>query len=542
MLWTDKDNLALVKKFLPWFRKPYRELSSEIYRADAVRNAYMGVFGGVYADLDTECTRPYDTLFSTYNISTAPYLELNQTLSAPPSFPITSPDNDTDIDIANENSTSSTAHHTTPSPTPPPPQKRKAFLGRMGTDTDNIHSIPNAWMASTPGHPFWLLPLQHIAAKLSGNPNDSPEAITGPASLFETIGDYNDFFHNADFPTLDQHYAGSGWSALYPPPIPAEELVILPFWAIYPFSWQRDGDAYKAHCLVGQERFDAARCKEVIGVKAWGSWSVTYWSHSWNQNGQQEHMEELQDEGTIAQKQAEKEEKEEEDEKAREKQEEEEEREWEEEMGTYGDDPDDDDDDEHKHGDGDDGWKGEKDDDIEDETLLKQEMAQLLDEEDDDHDRTPALPLSDGNPNHSSSSSSSSSPPNQQQSPSNSSSTNLTSPTPPNFGTITESKSASAPQQDIPTNRVQQKAASAAAMAASAEQDQQRRLDKLRQQEDAEFQPAEAEEELEREEGFGLQQKDRGGMEELEEMEDPYLGGLLSRSVRRMMRRGLRRI
>ena len=35
-----------------------------------------------------------------------------------------------------------------------PHPERKAFLGRMGTDDAFIHSIPNAWMSSTPGHPF----------------------------------------------------------------------------------------------------------------------------------------------------------------------------------------------------------------------------------------------------------------------------------------------------------------------------------------------------------------------------------------------------
>ena len=538
VLWTDKDNLALVKRFLPWFKKPYRELTSEIYRADSVRNAYVGVFGGVYADLDTECTRPYDTLFSTYNISTAPYLELNETLPTPPSFPVSSSDtddtkNDTDTDIDNENENStSTAPPTTPSITPR--QTRKAFLGRMGTDPNSPHSIPNAWMASTPGHPFWLLPLQHIAAKLAANPFDAPEAITGPASLFETIAEYNDLFHNTDFPTLDAHYASSGWGSLYPPPIPAEELVILPFWAIYPFSWQRDGDAYKPHCLVGQESFDAARCKEVIGVEAWGSWSVTYWSHSWNQNGNQEHMEELQDKETIARKKAEKAEQEARLQEEIEEQEEREEKEWEQEMMGEFDDDDEPDEDEDN---GDDGWKGEEDDDIEDETFLQLETSQPLDGEEDDDDDLPI----DNNPNHI--------PSSKQQQKQSPPPTTLTAPIPPNFGTIAETT-----QDDIPTNRVQKAAQQAAAAAASvedeatiattalAEEEEQRRLDKAKQ---AKLQQAEDDARLiEEAEGGEFEEladdgvEDEGAnfgdgeLEELEEQDDnPYVG-LLSRTRR----------
>lgn len=46
VLWTDENNLALVETFAPWFLSTYKGLKSEIYRADAVRNVYMHVFGG----------------------------------------------------------------------------------------------------------------------------------------------------------------------------------------------------------------------------------------------------------------------------------------------------------------------------------------------------------------------------------------------------------------------------------------------------------------------------------------------------------------
>lgn len=46
VLWTDDDNRLLVEKFAPQFLAKYDGLKSEIYRADAVRNLYMFVFGG----------------------------------------------------------------------------------------------------------------------------------------------------------------------------------------------------------------------------------------------------------------------------------------------------------------------------------------------------------------------------------------------------------------------------------------------------------------------------------------------------------------
>lgn len=46
VLWTDEDNMNLVKKYAPWFASTYDALRSEIYRADTARNIYMHVFGG----------------------------------------------------------------------------------------------------------------------------------------------------------------------------------------------------------------------------------------------------------------------------------------------------------------------------------------------------------------------------------------------------------------------------------------------------------------------------------------------------------------
>ncbi|KAL9630835.1 MAG: hypothetical protein Q9164_006217 [Protoblastenia rupestris] len=266
VLWSDKDNLELITRFAPWFLKTYKDLKSEIYRADAIRNVYMHVFGGVYADLDTECIKSYDSLFAKYNISTAPYPKLNITL--PP------------VSLKND--------------TIPPPPTRKAFLGRMGTDDNSEHSIPNAWMASTPGHPFWLLPLEKIRDNI--NNGGFPEVLTGPISLRAQISDYQVRYHGQQTSShnLDEYYARGPWAALYPPR-DLEELEILPFWMIYPYSWQRDGDAYRAHCLVGQELFNSTRCKEVLSVRAWGSWSITYWSHSWDASGSQ-HLEGLKEE------------------------------------------------------------------------------------------------------------------------------------------------------------------------------------------------------------------------------------------------------
>jgi mannosyltransferase OCH1-like enzyme len=46
VLWTDEDNLNLIKMHLPWLVDTYENLKGPIYRADLIRNAYMFLFGG----------------------------------------------------------------------------------------------------------------------------------------------------------------------------------------------------------------------------------------------------------------------------------------------------------------------------------------------------------------------------------------------------------------------------------------------------------------------------------------------------------------
>lgn len=73
------------------------------------------ILPSVYVDLDTDCLRPTSTAFDAFSITTSE----NATASA-------------DAEQVNQ----------------------FAVFGRMGTDESFENSISNAWMASSPGHPF----------------------------------------------------------------------------------------------------------------------------------------------------------------------------------------------------------------------------------------------------------------------------------------------------------------------------------------------------------------------------------------------------
>jgi mannosyltransferase OCH1-like enzyme len=59
-LWTDEDNLTLVKEDFPHLLDIYRALEYNIMRADIIRYMYMTKFGGYYLDLDYELFVPFD--------------------------------------------------------------------------------------------------------------------------------------------------------------------------------------------------------------------------------------------------------------------------------------------------------------------------------------------------------------------------------------------------------------------------------------------------------------------------------------------------
>jgi len=59
-LWTDENNLNLVKERFPHLLNIYQALEYNIMRVDMIRYMYMLEFGGYYLDLDYELFIPFD--------------------------------------------------------------------------------------------------------------------------------------------------------------------------------------------------------------------------------------------------------------------------------------------------------------------------------------------------------------------------------------------------------------------------------------------------------------------------------------------------
>ncbi|KAH8887170.1 hypothetical protein GQ53DRAFT_693535 [Thozetella sp. PMI_491] len=244
VLWTNEDNLDLVRLYYPSLMKTYQALPAEIYRADLIRSLYMYTFGGVYLDLDTECLQPSEVLFDKYVV---PQKKSHQT----------------------------------------------ALIGRMGVNPEFQHSIPNAWMASPPAHPFHLVLPDTVHRRTKDNEIEGafPEALTGPIALRDSIVAYE------SQKVLHGGSLSEGVHKLKAKvPFPknqtfSHQVTLLPSEFIYPYSWGADGKPYQDLCWVLRDGYDAAKCKAALRVEKKGSVCITYWSHTHTPNG--EHAENI---------------------------------------------------------------------------------------------------------------------------------------------------------------------------------------------------------------------------------------------------------
>jgi hypothetical protein len=142
IIWDDDDNRRFVEENFKWFLPTYNAYDVEIKRADAIRYMFLYTYGGIYADLDFECLKPFDTLLKKYQ--------------------------NYDI-ILGEMQTDS-------------------LLGKSKSESEwhLSNNIPNAIMISKPGCSFWIKVLERMIVKASASGEKGrPENQTGPVVLKE---------------------------------------------------------------------------------------------------------------------------------------------------------------------------------------------------------------------------------------------------------------------------------------------------------------------------------------------------------------------
>jgi hypothetical protein len=198
-------------------------------------------FGSIYADLDVECLRSHEILFEQYNIS--------------------------------KNGDKSSTK-----------PKATALFGRMGSDTEFGDSIPNAWMASSKGHPFFWLPISYVLDHHRLY-KGAVEALTGPIALHKQVNVYQhttpaELSRQVKQSPLRFNDNLDSW------PVPlGHQVIVLNETLIYPYSWSKDGRPFKHVCEFNEFDFDPRRCQKLLRTVEHESFAITYWSHSWTSTG-----------------------------------------------------------------------------------------------------------------------------------------------------------------------------------------------------------------------------------------------------------------
>ncbi len=67
----------------------------------------------------------------------------------------------------------------------------QVLLGTLGRNSPPEHSIPNSFMASAPGHPFWMFCFaKMLSANLANRVGSFVETVTGPIMLKQALDEY----------------------------------------------------------------------------------------------------------------------------------------------------------------------------------------------------------------------------------------------------------------------------------------------------------------------------------------------------------------
>ena len=216
-LWTDEENRQFIEKEFPQFLTVYDNYDVNIKRVDAIRYFYLLKHGGIYADLDFICLKPFDQILKV----------------------------DADVIFG--------------------------FLGKMDNSINIYHKIPNALMIAKPNTDFFYfltLVLENVA-KLKGT--ISPELQTGPIFLSICVQYYTSKTINKSvYDILDGNDIFSfkeNVNIKYDSKILIAEPEIF-----YPINWDnKEHDKYRAKFYPVEE------LKEFFPQ----AFATTIWMHSW---------------------------------------------------------------------------------------------------------------------------------------------------------------------------------------------------------------------------------------------------------------------
>jgi mannosyltransferase OCH1-like enzyme len=227
-IYDDQDNHNLVATFFKGLLPLYESFPKEIFRVDMIRPIYLYLWGGIYADLDFQCLKKLDILFEQSN-------------------------------------------------------QGRPIVGSMGTDFAFEHSIPNAFLMSEAGDPFWLFYLAEIEEawnRLKNTPNihKRPEYVTGPVVLKNSIYRMRKNINAAKQSILRfveskkiECFNETNLNSL-------GEVDIKSGHVLYPVDWSDSiHQNFRTDFLKKQRLLSVEEARHLFPKSV----AVTYWTHSW---------------------------------------------------------------------------------------------------------------------------------------------------------------------------------------------------------------------------------------------------------------------
>ena len=135
-------------------------------------------------------------------------------------------------------------------------QRGKVLLGSLGSNSPPEHSVPNSFMASVPGHPFWMFCLARmLSADLNRRVGSYVETMTGPIMLKQALDEYN---------AQQQDKEADA------------DVVVVSQPLLYPIVWS-DPATHHADCRWGAANYSSKACHSHFE----DAYAVTYWAHGW---------------------------------------------------------------------------------------------------------------------------------------------------------------------------------------------------------------------------------------------------------------------
>ena len=241
-LWADSglvNNKFMFENWLPKRLATFNKLKKPIVQSDFSRYGYMYVDGGIYADLDMDCLQPMENLLKAY-------------------------------------------------------PKAGVIVAMMGKDFAFDNAVPNAFMASMPKHPMWVMCMDMVKERLG---KKKVEDVAGPTLLQLCLEKW-----------VGQPLNGNGDTTGYLPCKneackSAAPVALLDNDKIFPVNWRRnlpadDTSQAQKECLEFCEKctdmtasrasvhFGEAMClkahrKCFSKLKKSGAFASTCWTKSW---------------------------------------------------------------------------------------------------------------------------------------------------------------------------------------------------------------------------------------------------------------------